>query len=136
MRFLRFGAVLVLSFASAAPLGAEVTGRMTPALSPRNASYSISARLDPATRTITASEIITWRNVTTRPVDDLRFHLYWNAWRDDRSSWQRERTLARVAAARVSRPGDFARLDVSAVRLIGGGPPIDLTGTTAFHRTR
>ena len=37
---------------------------MTPPRSPRNASYSIDVRLDPASRTITATEIITWRNIT------------------------------------------------------------------------
>ena len=104
MRFLRFGAVLVLSIAPAAAPGAEVTGLVTPALSPRNASYAIDATLDPATRTITGSEVITWRNVTSRTVDDLRFHLYWNAWRDDRS------TLAARAKARPRpRPANAAR---------------------------
>ena len=131
MRFLRFGALLALSFAPTATPGAEVTGGMMPALSPRNASYSIEARLDPATRTITGSEVITWRNVTSKPVDDLRFHLYWNAWRDDRSSWQRERKLVRTPA-RQTRPGDRSSLDVSSIRLTGGGEPADLTGTLRF----
>jgi Peptidase family M1 domain len=131
MRFLRLSAAVSAILASGSLVHAQSTGQMTPPRSPRNASYSIDVRLDPASRTITASEIITWRNVTTKPVDDLRFHLYWNAWRDGRSSWQRERSLARVAA-RVSQPGDFSRLDVSAVRLIGGGPPVDLTGTLRF----
>ena len=54
----------------------------SPPLSPRNANYFIDARLDPVARTITASEIIAWRNMTSRPASDLRFHLYWNAWRD------------------------------------------------------
>src|SRR5689334_12824841 len=65
-------------------------GTIAPPLSPRNASYSIDARLDAQSRTITASEVITWRNITTRPVQELQFHLYWNAWRDDRSTWRRE----------------------------------------------
>ena len=34
------------------------------ALSPRNANYTIDARLDPTTRTITASETVVWRNIT------------------------------------------------------------------------
>ena len=104
---------------------------MTPPRSPRNASYSIDVRLDPVSRTITGTEIITWRNITTKPVDELRFHLYWNAWRDDRSSWQRERKLAR-APARVTRPEDRASIDVSAIRLKHGEQSIDLTRTMHF----
>ena len=73
---------------------ASTAGVMTPPLSPRNASYTITARLDPATRTITGSETITWRNITSRPAADLQFHLYWNAWKNTRSTFMRERALA------------------------------------------
>ena len=131
MRFLRFSAALCLSFATASPLLAQSDGRMSPARSPRNASYSIDVRLDPATRTITASERITWRNITTKPAADLQFHLYWNAWRDDRSTWLRERKLAR-ASDRQPRPGDWARMDVTSVRLLDGGDPVDLTKSLRF----
>ena len=125
------GFALVLSFATSSSLHAQITGQMTPPRSPRNASYSIDVRLDPATRTITASEIITWRNITSRSVDDLRFHLYWNAWRDDRSTWQRERALARTPA-RDTRPGDRASIDVSSLRVTGSGGSVDLTTRLRF----
>ena len=72
---------------------ASMSGVMTPPLSPRNANYTITARLDPATRTITGSETITWRNITGRPAADLQFHLYWNAWKNTRSTFMRERAL-------------------------------------------
>src|SRR4029077_15686725 len=131
MRYLRLSAAASAILASCSLVNAQSTGQMTPARSPRNASYSIDVRLDPASRTITGSEVITWRNITTKPVDDLRFHLYWNAWRDDRSSWQRERKLGR-ATARVTRPDDRARMEVSAVRLMDGGQPVDLTASLRF----
>jgi hypothetical protein len=60
---------------------------------PRIASYSIDARLDPRTRRITGSEVLTWRNATARAAPTLRFHLYYNAWRNTSSSWVRERRL-------------------------------------------
>jgi hypothetical protein len=131
MRLLGFSAVLLLSFAVSPSLHAQVGGEMTPPLSLRNASYSIDVRLDPATRTITASEVITWRNITSRSVDDLRFHLYWNAWRDDRSSWQRERALVRTPP-RDMQPGDRASLDISSLRVTGSGGPVDLTTRLRF----
>ena len=54
--------------------------------SPRNANYSIDVELDPASRTITGREVVTWRNTTSHPTSELGFHLYWNAWRDPSSS--------------------------------------------------
>src|SRR4051812_31729047 len=72
---------------------ASQTGVLTPALSPRNANYTIAATLDPATRTIKGSETITWRNVTAHAAADLQFHLYWNAWKNARSTFMRERAL-------------------------------------------
>jgi len=130
MRYLRLSAAASAILASCSLVSAQSMGQMTPPRSPRNASYSIDVRLDPASRTITASEVITWRNITTKPVDDLRFHLYWNAWRDDRSTWQRERKLGRTV--RVTRPDDRATMDVSSVRVMNGGQPVDLTGSLRF----
>ncbi len=66
----------------------------TQARSPRNASYAINVRLDPASRTLKGDELLTWRNITTTPATSLRFHLYYNAWRNTASTWMRERRLA------------------------------------------
>ncbi len=72
----------VLSALTSAAARAAVTGVVDPPRSPRNANYTIAARLDPATRTITATETIAWRNITGHPAGELQFHLYWNAWRN------------------------------------------------------
>src|SRR4051794_21101889 len=103
-------------------------GVITPALSPRNASYTITARLDPASRTITGSETIAWRNITTRPAADLQFHLYWNAWKNPRSTYLRERALSGGDDDRGRRPSDWAQIDVTAIA-IGGS---DRTATKRF----
>src|SRR5881397_2633830 len=57
--------VLSLALIRSATASAQpaVTGAPATLLSARNASYTIAARLDPATRTITGSEVITWRNI-------------------------------------------------------------------------
>ena len=68
---------------------ASNAGVITPPLSPRNANYTITARLDPATRTIAGSESIAWKNITSRPAADLQLHLYWNAWKNTRSTFMR-----------------------------------------------
>ena len=69
-----------------------------PALSPRNASYRIRAALDPATHQILATGTLAWQNISRAAVSELRFHLYWNAWRDATSSWNRVRSLGKDAS--------------------------------------
>ena len=124
------GALLLASIASAQP---SATGVLNPARSPRNASYSIDARLDPAARTIAGSEIIVWRNITTNPVDDLQVHLYWNAWRDDRSTWMREAALGGTVY-RNRREDDRGRIDVTSVTIVTSRPsrPHLVTAASSF----
>jgi hypothetical protein len=107
------------SLAAPAASRAEVSGTIDPPLSPRNASYVIDARLDPANRTITASEVILWRNITTKSATELQFHLYWNAWRDDRSTWLREAKLGSRRAVPAVAPDERARIDVTALGVRG-----------------
>src|SRR4051795_461316 len=89
------------------------------ARSPRNASYAITARLDPGSRTIAGSEILTWRNTASIPATTLRFHLYYNAWRNSESTWMRERRLTGDTALDARPPDDWSWMDVTSVRLIG-----------------
>src|SRR5919201_5037695 len=70
---------------TAAPAVAEGVAK-----SPRIANYSIDARLDPSTRTISGDEVLIWRNTTANGVATLQFHLYYNAWRNPQSTWMRE----------------------------------------------
>ena len=105
----------------------------TPPRSPRNASYSIDAQLDPATRTIKGTELLTWRNITSRETRELRFHLYYNAWRNTDSTWLRERALARGAGPGALPASDWGWTDVGVVRLVpADAPPIDLTARVRF----
>jgi len=83
----RAPAITLLFALACAPASAQIgpgqtgsTGAFATPLSPRNANYTITARLDPAARTITGSETITWRNITSTAATEQQFHLYWNAW--------------------------------------------------------
>src|SRR3954464_2920225 len=89
-------AVVAALFLSSAATSAQpaTDGSLTPPRSPRNADYTITARLDPATRTITAPGVVTWSNGTGKAAADLQFHLYWNAWKNPRSTFMREQALA------------------------------------------
>jgi hypothetical protein len=100
--------------------------------SPRNASYDINVRLDPARKEIKGRETIRWRNISNATTNELQFHLYWNGWRNDDSTWLRE---DRLRAPRPLRPGDDVRrpeetgaYDVTSIKVTSaGGTAVDLT---------
>jgi len=103
------------------------------ALSPRNASYSISAQLDPATRTLTGNAVLTWRNIASVETRELRFHLYYNAWRNTESTWMRERALGRGTGPSDAPERDWGWIDVGAIQLVPpDAPSVDLTSRARF----
>jgi hypothetical protein len=113
--------------------GSSGGGAIDPPLSPRNANYSIEARLNLSSRTITGSELINWRNITGSATSELQFHLYWNAWRDQRSTWLREASLGASRNLANARDGDWGRIDVTSVQLVeGAGSQADLTALKHF----
>ena len=114
--------------AQAATLPVDLGAPAPGARSPRNANYSIDARLDPARRTLGGREIITWRNITPGATSEVRLHLYWNAWKNTRSTWLREAALGSRRGPRDDRPErDWGWTAVTAVRLLGAAPPVNLT---------
>ena len=114
--------------AAAQPLVAP-TGAVVGSPSPRNANYSIDVRLDAERRALTGREVLTWRNVSSVSTAELQFHLYYNAWKNTRSTWMQENRLGRGSALEGRPAEDWGWIDVTAVRLLGAGdaPPIDLT---------
>src|SRR5712691_4792468 len=103
-----------------------------PSQSPRNASYSIDARLDPERHTLQGSLVLEWRNTTGQPQSTLPFHLYWNAFRNTLS------TAARGEGRRPVRPRasdgtrGFGYLQIASVRQVGDGGETDLTPTLGY----
>jgi hypothetical protein len=102
------------------------------ALSPRNANYTIDARLDHARHLITGDEILTWRNPASKPATTLQFHLYYNAWRDDRSTFMRERRLANPSV-NAGRSEDRGSIDITSFKLLSdSGTATDITARIRF----
>ena len=122
------------SFENQPPAAPATSPSVTqPARSPRNASYVISARLDTANRTLGGEELITWRNTSTAAARSLQFHLYYNAWRNSRSTWMREGQNALGLSAPVSRgESDWGWTDITSLRVIRAGPPVDATSRIRF----
>ncbi len=99
------------------------------ALSREVASYDIKARLIPATRTIEATGTLTWTNDSETAVSELPFHLYMNAFKNNRTTFMKERGgLHRGFEAGKD---DWGRIDVGRIGIAGGA---DLAGTMVFLR--
>lgn len=102
----------------------------TPARSARNASYEIDARLDVRSRILTGREIVTWRNTATQPTSELQLHLYYNAWRNERSSFLRAaRRSIRPPDLSAYGPDDWAYCEIDAIAQLpreAGGPAVAL----------
>ena len=104
------------------------------ALSPRNANYDIDVRLDHATRTLTGTAIIRWRNIGQAPTDSLRLHLYWNGWRNTASTWMREARAGRGRRRPARGQSDWSYINVTALALANadGTAGLDLMPGFAF----
>ncbi|HMW34510.1 MAG TPA: M1 family peptidase, partial [bacterium] len=59
-------------------------------LSPRIANYDLRAELKPELKTVEASWNLHWWNASRDTVKELQFHLYLNAFRNERSTFIRE----------------------------------------------
>jgi hypothetical protein len=120
---------------ASAPAPASKAGE--PSRSKRNANYSIDVELDPATHTLIGREVLTWRNVTSRPAEDLRFHLYYNAWMNSRSTWMLELSGRRGRDFDLTsrRPEDWGWVDITGIRLLSASQsPSPFTDLTTLRR--
>jgi hypothetical protein len=139
------GAALALPGARAAsprhvsPPLPPVAGRDAPGLpplpevSPRNASYTIEARLDPEKHTVHGSLLLEWRNTSDQALATFPFHLYWNAFRNNLSTTARgEGRRAPVDREREERT--FGWIQVKSIQLVDPRDATiqDLTPTLAY----
>lgn len=113
------------------PAGADAAGLPPlPEESPRNASYTIDARLDPERHTIDGSLVLDWRNTSDQALSSFPFHLYWNAFRNNLSTTARGEGR-RAPAERLTDERSFGWIEVTSVRRLGE-PDEDLLGTLTY----
>lgn len=96
-------------------------------LSDRIVAYRIRAELDPRSKTISGSEMLTWRNASEHPVGELRFHLYLNAFQNAKSTFMRE-SGGQLRGDRSSKDG-WGYIEVRRMQIAGGA---DLTRSIRF----
>ncbi|MEX2116763.1 MAG: M1 family metallopeptidase [Bacteroidota bacterium] len=155
--FLEFGFILAATLGLVAFIGPPQTGRqrgpvVTPpsstqlseasALAPwdrnlilprqsdRISNYMMDVRLNPETRIISGWEILEWRNTTGRSQSEFPFHLYHNAWKNNRSTFAKENgwNLGRAGMAE----GDYGYINVKRVVLLDPRGEIDITHTFKY----
>jgi hypothetical protein len=106
-------------------------------LSERVVAYEIEATLDPAQRTLKGRETLTWTNTSDEPQAQLWFHLYWNAFKNERSTFYRDAKLLGFrdeSASAEDYPDraddEWGYSDVTAIGVRGGA---DLKPTLRFR---
>jgi hypothetical protein len=110
------GCAAALALAAPSSLGAQArpgAGGVPPlpAPPPDAVAYAIEARLDPERREIDGRLTLDWRNDTSATVERFPFHLYWNAFRDGRSSFALESGIGDPG------PGRRGSLEIEELRL-------------------
>ncbi|MDD8025764.1 MAG: M1 family metallopeptidase [Acidobacteriota bacterium] len=107
-------------------------GSQTPSPAPPGpvVQYEIQARLVPESKTIQGRETLVWRNDSESPVGELRFHLYMNAFKNNRSTFMAESLgSSRGVKADKADKDAWGFIDVNEIGIRDGA---DLTPTMAY----
>ena len=117
----------LLAILLAAALGASVpppssAAQADPSAGTRGAAsrprYDIRVELDDAAKMLRGVEELVWVNPTRDEVPDLRFHLYWNAFKNESSAFMRE-VAEETSIARGAAPkdGEWGWIDITSLTL-------------------
>jgi Peptidase family M1 domain len=105
--------ILVLLLA-AAPVGAATPIR------PRVVEYTIEVSLEPQSKTLDGKEHLVWRNPSGDAVSELRFHLYLNAFKNNRTTFMRESGGQLRGDEAGKKASDWGWIDVTSLRSADG----------------
>lgn len=98
------------------------------------ANYTMNVSLDTESKTITGDQILTWTNDTQDPADELWFHLYWNAFKNNMSTFLKE-SLQRGRGAAGFTMEDWGYCRVDSIHLVDqeSFEEADLSSTMSFQ---
>ncbi|MGD0578482.1 MAG: M1 family metallopeptidase [Bryobacteraceae bacterium] len=117
------GLFLVFSLGLYGQLTTPVAGELTKPI----ASYDLKVALDTKTHMLHGSETLTWLNDSPDSVPALRFHLYMNAFKNQKSTFMRE--SGGQARGDLFDKKEWGWIDVKRMRLENGADP---TGAIRF----
>jgi hypothetical protein len=110
-------------FLLAAPLAAAAPP------SPPVVDYTISVSLDPKAKTLDGTERLVWHNPSADAIPELRFHLYLNAFKNNRTTFMRESGGQLRGDEAGKKPEDWGWIDVASMKTPDG---TDLRKTARF----
>ena len=107
---------------------------------PQIANYTIDVRLSRENKTLTGIEYLVWTNSTDIPTDELWFHLYWNGFQNNMSSFLIEGNER--WGDRISRftQDDWGYCRIDSIKTLATAttsetiPSVDLTPTLEFRQ--
>jgi hypothetical protein len=109
--------------ASPEPTPAPRRALFAPPLGPttptRVASYTLAARLDENEHRVSAKGQVTWTNTSSVATSELYFHLYLNAFRNDRTRFLRSPFTGSRSARQLGRPGSVTVTRLTSKRFGG-----------------
>jgi len=82
--------------------------------------YEIRVELDNAKKMLNGHEDIVWQNTSRDPVPDMLFHLYWNAFKNERSTVMDESRQAGNLRGIEVKDKDWGWIDVTSIHLADG----------------
>jgi hypothetical protein len=83
--------------------------------------YEIWVELDDTAKMLLGREELVWTNTTREPVPDMVFHLYWNAFKNEDSTFLREARAESVFGGDAApKDGEWGWVDVTDIRLADG----------------
>jgi hypothetical protein len=99
------------------------------------ANYTMNVILDTESNTISGDQFLTWTNDTEFATDELWFHLYWNAFKNDMSTFLTENS-SRGRGLTGYKMEDWGYCRVDSIHLIDeeNFAEIDLSPTMAFQQ--
>jgi hypothetical protein len=98
-------------------------------LSDRVVRYDIQVKLDPASKRLEGREVLSWRNTSPADVSTLPFHLYLNAFKNNRSTFMKESGGSHRGFKSDS--SDWGFVEVKSIRTADG---TDLSSSWRFIR--
>jgi len=100
------------------------------------ANYTMDVTLNPEENIIEGQEILTWTNSTSQATSELWFHLYWNAFQNNRSSYLLEAYREGRRLVANYREEDWGYCRVNSITIIpeGNFTAADLTAQLTFRQ--
>ena len=101
-----------------------------PTQSDRIVRYTMDVRLNMKTNIISGWEILEWRNTTGQPQQEFPFHLYHNAWKNNRSTFVKENDYE--LGRPHMRQEDYGYTNVKSVKVLEAKRETDITSTFRY----